>query len=357
MIVAMALGLLGVLGSAVVSGQSMAANAGDRGYSQDAGPQASAEAFNGIDRGTADAAADQRGQAGAPAAASEPTATTFANAQTFASPEAAVKAFIAALRATDDAKLQAIFGTQKGLLSSGDAIADRTAMQRFLKYYDKQHSLAETGAGRTTLRIGEGAWPFPIPIAKGGGGFYFDTAAGADTVVRRRMGRNELGAIAVCSGYVAAQKDYALAGHDGQPAGSYAQTLMSDPGKQNGLFWPVSADARPSPGGRLLAEAAAEGYRRNTSGKPTPYHGYLYRPLTAQGPHAQDGAKSFLRDGRQVDGFALVAYPADYGRTGRKTFIVNQDGIVYESDLGAQTAQIVAAMREFEPERSWRPAL
>jgi Protein of unknown function (DUF2950) len=119
----------------------------------------------------------------------------------------------------------------------------------------------------------------------------------------------------------------------------------------------VSADARPSPAGRLLAEAAAEGYRRNASGKPTPYHGYLYKPLSAQGPHAQDGAKSFLRDGRQVDGFALVAYPAEYGKTGMKSFIVNQDAVVYESDLGAQTAQIAGDMREFEPHTPWRPAL
>jgi hypothetical protein len=195
-----------------------------------------------------------------------------------------------------------------------------------------------------------------VPIVEGKKGYYFNAAAGANEVVFRRIGRNELGAIEVCRGYVAAQQDYALIGHDGQSAGLYAQRLMSDEGKQNGLYWPVRPDALRSPAGPLLAKAAAEGYSAETAGRSTPYHGYLYRMLTAQGRHASGGARSYISsNGKQVGGFALVAYPAEYGRTGVKSFIVNHDGIVYEKDLGKQTAEIAREMREFDP-KGWSAA-
>jgi hypothetical protein len=275
--------------------------------------------------------------------------------ETFASPEAATKAFIDALSRDDSARLEAIF-VAPHLVSSGDAIADRDERARFLREYQRKHSLGGRDQAMVTLYVGESAWPFAVPIVKGEDGYYFDSAAGAREVLFRRIGRNELRAIATCSGYVAAQKEYALVGHDGGPPGVYAQKLMSDPGKHNGLFWPAKAGDLRSPAGPSLAAAEAVGYSATTAGKSTPYYGYLFRPLTAQSSGARDGARNYIdAEGRQMGGFAMVAYPAEYGRSGVKTFIVNQDGIVYEKDLGARTAAVAREMREFDP-RGWNVA-
>jgi hypothetical protein len=272
----------------------------------------------------------------------------------FKSPDAATKAFIDALRKGDAGRLEAIFG-DASLISSGDAVADRIERERFLREYDRKNSLG--GPGMVTLYIGESATPFAVPIVKGKGGYYFDAVAGARDVIFRRVGRNERRAIAVCSGYVAAQKEYALSAHDGQPSGTYAQKLMSDEGKRNGLYWPAKEDELRSPAGRALAAAEAEGYGTSTAGKSSPYHGYLYRVLTSQSEHARDGAKSYMDgSGRQVGGFALIAYPADYGRSGVKSFIVNQDSIVYEKDLGPRTVELASGIHEFDPE-GWKIAL
>jgi hypothetical protein len=339
-------------------------NSSDRGFAADSGglvsPSAastSVYAFSGVERGGAnEAAAAARGRASAKAAGLKPTVTGGKKAEMFPSPEAATQALIGALRAGDSSRLEAIFAVQSELISSGDEIADRALRERFLREYDRKHSLEGAEAGMVTLIVGESGWPFAVPIVQKDEGFYFNSAAGANEVVFRRIGRNELSAIAVCRGYVDAQEDYALVGHDGHPAGRYAQKLMSDEGKQNGLFWPVRADALRSPAGPLLAAAAEEGYSADAAGKSTPYHGYRFRPLTAQGRHAQGGAKSYISsDGKQVGGFALVAYPAEYGRSGVKSFIVNQDGIVYEKDLGKRTAQIAREMREFDP-KGWSRA-
>jgi len=274
----------------------------------------------------------------------------------FESPEAATKAFVEALRKDDRARLEAIF-LDPHLISSGDEVADRIDRARFLRHYERKSSLGGREQGMVTLYVGESAWPFAVPIVKAKDGYYFDSVAGARDVVFRRVGRNERRAIAVCSGYVAAQKEYALVGHDGQPPGAYAQKLMSDEGKRNGLFWPAKEGELRSPAGQALAAAEAEGYSTTSTGKSSPYHGYLYRLLTAQGEHARSGARNYLdSSGRQVGGFALIAYPAEYGRSGVRSFIVNQDSIVYEMDLGPQTTQVAQAMREFNPQ-GWRIAL
>jgi hypothetical protein len=272
----------------------------------------------------------------------------------FPSPEEAVQSLIIALRADDPAQLESIFGVPQALISSGDEIADRSLRQRFVRDYDRKHVLEGAEAGMVTLYVGESGWPFAVPIVQGDRGYYFNAVAGVNEVMFRRIGRNELGAIGVCRGYVAAQKEYALVGHDGLPAGVYAQKLMSDKGKQNGLYWPVGVDALRSPAGPLLAEAAEEGYRdTSVTGKTKPYHGYLFRPLTAQSANAPGGAKNYLSGAdRQDGGFALIAYPSEYGRSGVKSFIVNQDGVVYEKDLGKRTTEIAREIREFDP-KGW----
>jgi hypothetical protein len=192
-----------------------------------------------------------------------------------------------------------------------------------------------------TLSVGESGWPFAVPIVHGADGYYFNSAAGVQEIVFRRIGRNEIGAMGVCRGYVSAQREYASVGHDGQPAGLYAQKLTRDKDKHTGLYWPVGVDALRSPSDPQLAAAAAEGYRADTAGRLMPYHGYLYRSLPA--------------DSKQAEGFALLAYPAEYSRGGVKSFIVNQDGVIYEKDLGKRTASIAREMRKFDA-KGWRPA-
>jgi len=330
----------------------------DRGYDQAGGLQsvgvapssALSDASGAGASGVSDAAS--RGRTSASGVSLDSAEKSSRKPEAFKSPEAAAKAFIDALSKGDNARLEAIF-VDTHLISSGDEVADRDERARFLREYQRKHSLGGRDQAMVTLYVGESAWPFAVPIVKGDDGYYFNSVAGAREVLFRRIGRNELRAIAACSGYVAAQKEYALVGHDGGPAGVYAQKLMSDPGKHNGLFWPVKADDLRSPAGPLLAGAEAVGYSSATAGKSTPYYGYLFRPLTAQGAGARDGARNYIdAQGRQTGGFAAVAYPAEYGRSGVKTFIVNQDSIVYEKDLGARTAEIARELHEFDP-RGW----
>jgi hypothetical protein len=194
----------------------------------------------------------------------------------------------------------------------------------------------------------------PIPIVNDGGKWRFDTAAAKQELLYRRIGRNELGAIAACRGYIDAQKDYATIGHDGLPAGIYARKLMSSPGKQDGLYWETAEGEPPSPAGPLLAEAGGQGYEVEGLGrKSQPYHGYHYRILKAQGAAAEGGAKNYLSDGQLSGGIALVAYPAEYKVSGVMTFLINQNGVVYEKNLGEQTAEIAGAMTEYNPDSTW----
>lgn len=270
----------------------------------------------------------------------------------FDSAEAAVSAFAQALGKDDGVALRQLLGPgSEELLSSGDAVQDRTDRAAFLAAFNEQHSLVTDGADRVTLLTGANEWPFPIPVARKDGRWYFDGRQGADELVYRRVGANELGAIAVSRGFVAAQIDYAAAGHDGDAAGIYALKLISDQGQHNGLYWPTTQDESPSPAGPFVAAAAAEGYRSSES-RP-PYHGYYYRMLYRQGENANGGVREYFRNGLLTDGFALVAWPADYQSSGVMTFIVNQDGVVFQKDLGEDTAAAAAAMMSFDPDASW----
>lgn len=257
--------------------------------------------------------------------------------KTFATPNDAVDALIQTLRARSDSDLQAILGPDsEQIVSSGDAVADKNARDRFMSEYETKHALVKSRANRLTLNVGKDDWPLPIPLVHGNNKWYWDGAAGREELLYRRIGRNELAAIDVCKGVVGAQREYASAAHDGLPAGTYASRLVSDNGKQNGLYWPVQAGEPPSPAGPLLAQASAEGY--DTSGKRAPYHGYYYRLLNKPG------------------GFGFIAYPAEYRSSGVMTFIVDQSGAIYEKDLGEHTANIARELREYKRDNSWTRA-
>jgi hypothetical protein len=276
-----------------------------------------------------------------------------AEQQTFATPSEAIKAVIVAAKSHDQDALLAIFGDDsKDLISSGDTVQDNSALDSFVRSYKTKHVIVKEGADARVLRVGSKNWELPIPIVREGERWRFDTAAGKQELIYRRIGANELGAIAACRGFIAAQKDYAKAGHDGLPAGVYARKLASDPGKQNGLYWETTGDESPSPAGPYLAKAADEGYK---SGDPrAPYHGYFYRSVTTQGAAAAGGAKNYLVDGQLKGGVALVAYPATYKSSGVMTFIINQQGVVYQKDLGENTPALAEAITEFNPDSSWR---
>jgi hypothetical protein len=269
----------------------------------------------------------------------------------FDSAEAAIAAFVEALEKDDTAKMQQLLGPgSEELVSSGDALQDKGDRADFVAAYRKGNKLVAEGDAAMTLVIGEKEWPFPIPLVKGDGGWYLDGAKGADELVYRRVGANELGAIAVCRGFVEAQREYAAAGHDGDPAGIYALKLVSDEGLQNGLYWPTAEGEEPSPAGEFVASAASEGYRAAAG---TPYHGYRYRLLYKQGENSNGGPREYFQDGLLTEGFALVAWPAEYGVSGVMTFIVNQDGVVFQKDLGEGTEASVAAMGTFDHDNSW----
>jgi hypothetical protein len=269
----------------------------------------------------------------------------------FPSAEDAVAALVDAARKDDVSALRKLFGPgAEGIVDSGDAVADADARRDFIARYDARHALVADGDDRQLLTVGEDGWPLPVPIVRKSGRWWLDGAAGADEVVFRRIGRNELGAIAVCHGFVDAQYEYAAGDHDGEGAGVYAQKLLSDPGTRNGLYWPTADGEAPSPVGEFVAEAAAEGYR---AGNSAPYHGYRYRPLFRQGANASGGAVEYFENGVLTRGFALVAWPAEYGISGVMTFIVNQDGVVFQKDLGPNTATVAAQMDAFDPDSTW----
>ena len=272
-----------------------------------------------------------------------------ADQKTFATPDEAVKALMAAVESNNQDELLAVFGPDaKDLVSSGDDVQDRNSRAAFVKSFKAKHAIIAEDPNTRVLQVGAKDWELPIPIVLADGRWHFDTAAGKQEIIYRRIGNNELGAIAVCRGTVAAQRDYAAEGHDGLPAGIYAGKLRSDPGKHNGLYW-EAADGEPaSPAGPFLAQAAEEGYQ-----KGDPYHGYYYRGLKAQGAAAPGGAKSYLVDGVLKGGAALIAYPAQYKVSGVMTFIIDQDGIVYQKDLGESTAEAAKAITEYNPDSSW----
>lgn len=270
---------------------------------------------------------------------------------TFDSAEASVAALAQALGKDDTVALQRLLGPgSEELLSSGDVVQDKSDRAAFLAAFNEKHSLVADGTDAFTLVTGAGDWPFPVPVVRKDGRWQFDGSKGADELVYRRVGANELGAIAVSRGFVAAQADYAAAGRDGDAAGIYALKLISDRGQHNGLYWPTAQDEPASPAGPFVAAAAAEGYR---SGARTPYHGYYYRMLYRQGDNANGGSREYFRNGLLTEGFALVAWPADYQVSGVMTFIVNQDGVVFQKDLGETTAVTAESMVSFDPDTSW----
>jgi hypothetical protein len=269
----------------------------------------------------------------------------------FDSAEAAVTAFIEAVERDDTAAMQKLLGPgSEDLVSSGDALQDQGDRAEFVASYRRSNKLVAAGDDTMTLVMGENEWPFPVPVVKGDGGWYLDGAQGVDELVYRRIGANELGAIAVSRGFVEAQREYAASGHDGDPAGIYALKLVSDEGLQNGLYWPTAEGEEPSPAGEFVASAAGEGYRASAG---TPYHGYRYRMLYRQGGNSNGGAREYFKNGVLTEGFALVAWPAEYGASGVMTFIVNQDGVVFQKDLGEGTEAAVAAMGTFDHDSSW----
>jgi hypothetical protein len=278
-----------------------------------------------------------------------------AEQKTFATPAEAVNALMKAAEDGNQDEMLAILGDDgKEVVYSGDDIQDKTGREAFVKAYKAKHALVAQDSKTRILQVGTKNWSMPIPIVNDAGKWRFDTAAGKQELLYRRIGHNELGAIAACRGYIAAQQDYAAESHDGLPAGLFAQKLRSDPGKQNGLYWETAEGEPPSPAGPLLAEAEEQGYGSSSPGKPQPYHGYFYRLLKAQGSAAKGGAKSYLVDGQLTSGVALVAYPAEYRTSGVMTFIINQDGVVYEKDLGEKTSELAGTMTEYNPDKSWK---
>jgi hypothetical protein len=275
--------------------------------------------------------------------------------KTFASAEEAVKAAIAAARKNDDTELLAIFGAQaKELISSGDAVADKQRREQFLKAYDEKNRLVKQGEN-TVVVIGNNDWPFPIPLVKKGNNWLFDTEAGREEILNRRIGENELNTMQVLLAIVDAQREYAMKDRDGDGLPEYAQKFLSDPGKKNGLYWETKPGEEPSPIGPLAAQAMKQGYKAPQPGaKPSPYHGYYFKILKAQGKNATGGAYDYEVKGNMIGGFAVVAYPATYGNSGVVTFIVNHDGVVYEKDLGKNTEKDAAAISKFDPDKNWK---
>jgi hypothetical protein len=293
------------------------------------------------------------GLSSAPAAlAQEPGQKTF-NSQT-----EATDAFAAAVGNHDEATMLAILGPSgRELISSGDPVADKDRQDTFAAKYHASHQFAAAGDGRTFLYIGSEDWPTPIPLQQNGPQWYFDTDYGRQEILYRRIGANELNVIKVCAAIADAQQDYCTALHDGASEHKYAQRFRSTAGTQDGLYWEVKAGAAPeSPLGPLVAEATIDGYQHHASGQPHPFYGYIYRMLTSQGANAPGGARNYIVDGKMTGGFALVAYPVSYRDSGVMTFIVNQDGQVYQKDLGPITEQIASVMVAYNPDATWQPA-
>jgi hypothetical protein len=274
----------------------------------------------------------------------------------FGSPEEAMKTLVETVKAGDRKGMMAILGPEgEDIIDSGDEVADKNAQEQFVKTYQEKVDFVKEKEDRVSVILGIDHWPSPIPIVKRGEGWVFDTKAGREEVLNRRIGRNELKTIQVCLAYVEAQREYATTDRGRDGIIQYAQKIASDKDRRNGLYWEAAEGEVPSPLGPLAAKAAAEGYRR-AGDKPTPFHGYYYKILKGQGPNAPGGAFNYVINGHMVAGFALVAWPAEYGVSGVTTFLVNQNGTVYEKDLGLKTEGIVKAMTLYNPNRTWRRA-
>ena len=274
--------------------------------------------------------------------------------KTFTSTDSAIAALVDAIKSGDKVKLREILGPHGSkLISSGDPVADKKGRATFVKAYNETSKVIPEGDNKAVLVIGNKDWPFPIPLVKNNRAWKFDTAQGEQEILNRRIGRNEMEAIQVTLAIVDAEKEYAAShlGNTGVP--EYAPRITSTTGKHDGLYWPVQSGESPSPLGPLIAAAANEGYSPERSWMLKPYRGYLYRILTAQGKDAPDGEYEYLVKGKMIGGFAAIAYPARYGASGIKTFIVNHDGVVYEKDMGQDSSSVAAKISLFNPDASW----
>ncbi len=289
-----------------------------------------------------------------------PVCVSVADEQTFASPQEAVNALVSAAQNHDTNALHSIFGPAGHDLISPDVVQATEEYKMFVQHLTEKVQLINNSDSNVTLEIGTNGWPFPIPLVKQDGQWFFDTAAGKEEILARRIGMDEMGAINVCNAYVEAQREYAGQDRLGDGVLAYAQFLRSTPGTHDGLFWPTNQPGEElSPLGPLVAQARVEGYHRTAkmlNEKQAPYHGYYFKILTRQGRHAPGGKYSYIINGRMIAGFALVAWPAEWGNTGVMTFIVNQQGKVYQENLGPKTAKIARAITTFDPDDTWTPA-
>ncbi|HJV65782.1 MAG TPA: DUF2950 domain-containing protein [Geomonas sp.] len=284
-----------------------------------------------------------------------PEAATRQAPKSFSTPEDAGKQLIAALKDNDSRELSAIFGPgSQDLVSSGDPVADRLNREQFVKLYEEKNGIQEVRPGSTVLLVGPEEYPFPIPIVGREGAWHFDAKAGREELLNRRIGRNELEAIDVLYAYLDAQREYAHEDRGGQGILQFAQKIRSTPGKKDGLYWEVQQGEPESPLGPLAARAAREGYLKGKGEVPAPFHGYFFRILKAQGKHATGGDFDYVVNGKMVLGFAMLAYPAQYGSSGVMTFMVNQDGVVYQKNLGKETGKSAQAIKRFDPDPSWK---
>jgi len=281
-----------------------------------------------------------------------------ASQKTFVSPADAGAAFLEAAKSGDEAALLAIFGPDgKDVVFSGDAAKDRDALRDFVAAYEQMNRWGKIEASGEFLYTGADNYPFPIPLGQDSSGqWYFDTAAGKDEILARRIGKGELTAIAACGAVADAEQQYFSQVHDGDKTKQYAQKLVSDERKQNGLYWQVPEDQTPSPLGQLGDFAKAAGYI-NAGDKPQPFNGYYLRILTKQGDKAAGGAKDYIRNGEMTGGFAILAYPAEYRNSGIMTFMVGKDGVVYQKDLGEKTADVAIAATEYNPDEGWNKVI
>jgi hypothetical protein len=273
--------------------------------------------------------------------------------QAFKTPDEAASALVSAAKTGDMKAFATVLGPDgDDIVSSGDEVADATTRQKFVAAYDAKHQIAMEGDNKAIMVIGQEDFPLPIPLVRKDGMWRFDTAAGRDEILARRIGKNELDAIQASLAYVDAQNEYADKDRTGAGKGIYAQHFVSSPGKKDGLYWPDVQGNDASPLGEFFAEAAKQGYR--VGGGRTPYHGYYYKILTKQGAAAPDGELEYVVRGKMIGGFALVAYPAEYGNSGVMTFIVSHNGQVYQKDLGPHTARLAERMTSFNPNETWK---
>lgn len=274
--------------------------------------------------------------------------------QKFSSPDDAATALIGAIRADNARSMMAVLGRDgRGILFSGDDVADKNARDAFLLAYDLRHRIEKRDEATADLIVGASDWQLPVPIVQRDGSWVFDTAKGREEILYRRIGRNELNAIQVMLAFVDAQNEYAEMNPGGGRAASYAQRILSTPGNKDGLYWPSSANEPRSPLGPAMALATLQGYRPGGDA-PIPYHGYHYRILTSQGPTAPGGAVNYIVNGKMIGGFALVGWPAEYGNSGVMTLLVNHDGTVFQKDLGPDTERIASRMPAFSPDHTWK---